>query len=92
MQRLQPAGRAAAAAERPVVQFEVAESENGPTLAGIVPPVVDDAAAGAWYAEGAINLAPLAPGTYLVRAIVLWDGAMVGRVSRSIIVDRGASQ
>ncbi len=92
MQRLQPAGDVVAAAARPVVQFEVAESDDGPTLAGVVPSVADDAAAGAWYAEGAINLASLAPGTYLVQAIVMWDGAIVGRVSRSIILDRGASR
>jgi VWFA-related protein len=88
MQRLQPAGDTASAAARPAVQFEVAESDEGPTLAGVVPPVADDASSGAWYAEGTISLASLAPGTYLVRAIVMWDGKVVGRVSRSIIVDR----
>ncbi len=92
MQRLQPAAGAPAFAARPVVQFEVAESAEGPTLAGVVPPVLDDAATGSWYAEGSINLATLAPGTYLVRAIVMWDGAIVGHVSRSIIVERGASR
>jgi len=88
MQRLQPAGDAASAATRPVVQFEVAESDDGPMLAGVVPSVADDATAGTWYAEGVINLSSLARGTYLVRAIVMWDGKVVGRVSRSIIVDR----
>ena len=38
-------------------------------------------ATGAWYAEGSINLATLAPGTYVMRAIVVWDGAIVGRVT-----------
>ncbi len=92
MRRLLPGGDAAAAAARPVVQFEVVDRADGPTLAGVVPVVADDAAAGAWYAEGTINLASLSPGAYQVRAIVLWGGAIVGRVSRSIVVERVAGQ
>ena len=90
MQRLQP--EAAASATRPVVQFEVAKTDDGPTLVGSVPPVADDGPSGAWYAEGTINLASLAPGSYVVRAIVLWNGAIVGRATRSIIIDSAARQ
>ena len=91
MQRLQPAADAAAAAARPVVQFEVAKSDDGPALAGSVP------------ARRATNPA-LAPGSPRARstwrrwrraptscgALVLWNGAVVGRASRSIIVERRA--
>jgi VWFA-related protein len=90
MQRLQPG--AAAADTRPVVQFEVARSEDGPTLVGSVPPVADDSASGAWYAEGTINIASLAPGSYVVRALVMWDGAIVGRVARTIVLDSATRQ
>jgi VWFA-related protein len=90
MQRLQP--EAAASATRPVVQFEVAKSDDGPALVGSVPLVSDESALDAWYAEGTINLASLAPGSYLVRAIVLWNGAVVGRAARSIIIDSAARQ
>ena len=90
MQRLQP--EAAASATRPVVQFEVAKSDDGPALVGSVPLVSDESALDAWYAEGTINLASLAPGSYLVRAIVLWNGAVVGRATRSIIIDSAARQ
>jgi VWFA-related protein len=85
MQRLQPGD--AASALRPVVQFEVATTEDGPTLVGSVPPVADDGPSGAWYAEGTIKLASLPPGSYIVRAIVMWDGAIVGRATRSIVID-----
>lgn len=88
MQRLQPS--AGTAADRPEVQFEVARTEDGPALVGSVPPVADETGSAAWYAEGTINLASLAPGPYVVRAIVVWDGAVVGRVGRSIII--GAAQ
>ncbi len=87
MQRLQPATGGETAPAKPAVQFEVARSEDGPALVGSVPAVADDTAAGAWYAEGTINLASLPPGSYVVRAIVLWNGAVVGRATRSIIVD-----
>jgi len=90
MQRLQPG--AAGATTRPVVQFEVARDENGPTLVGSVPPVADDGPSGAWYAEATIKLASLPLGSYIVRAIVMWDGAIVGRAARSIIVDAAARQ
>ena len=90
MQRLQPGS--AAPATRPVVQFEVARGEGGPTIVGSVPPVADDGPAGAWYAEGTINMASLAPGPYVVRAVVLWDDAIVGRVTRSIVIDSAARQ
>jgi VWFA-related protein len=91
MRRLQPIGVASPAA-KPVVQFEVAGDDSSPVLAGTVPPVLDDEAPGTWYAEGTISLASLKPGTYLVRAIVLWDGAIAGRVGRSIVVGPGAGQ
>jgi VWFA-related protein len=92
MQRLQPSAGTAAAAARPAVQFEVARSDDGPTLVGSVPPMSDESALDAWYAEGTINLASLAPGSYVVRAIVLWNGAIVGRATRSIIIDSAAKQ
>ncbi|HOG27984.1 MAG TPA: VWA domain-containing protein [Vicinamibacterales bacterium] len=92
MRRLQPAVDAPAAALRPAVQFEVARAEDGPALVGTVPPVADEADGGAWYAEGAVSLATLAPGSYVVRALVTWDGRIVGRASRSIILERAASQ
>ena len=53
---------AGAAADRPEVQFEVARTEDGPALVGSVPPVADETGSAAWYAEGTINLASLAPG------------------------------
>ena len=65
----------------------MARSEDGQAMVGSVPPIADDTASGAWYAEGTINLTSLAPGSYVVRAIVLWNGAVVGRATRSIIVD-----
>ena len=83
LQRLQPG---VAAETRPVVQFEVARSEDGPALVGSVPLVHDESASDAWYAEGTISLASLAPGSYVVRAIILWNGAVVGRATRSIII------
>ena len=54
--------------------------------------MADEADGGAWYAEGAVSLATLAPGSYVVRALVTWDGRIVGRASRSIILERAASQ
>ena len=87
MQRMQPASGSETASARPAVQFEVARSEDGQAIVGSVPPIADDTASGAWYAEGTINLASLPPGSYVVRAIVLWNGAIVGRATRSIIVD-----
>ena len=90
MQRLQPS--AGTAADRPEVQFEVARTEDGPALVGSVPPVADETGSAAWYAEGTINLASLAPGPYVVRAIVVWNGAVVGRVGRSIIIDAAQRQ
>jgi VWFA-related protein len=92
MQRLQPSAGTAAAAARPAVQFEVASSDDGPVLVGSVPLVSDESALNAWYAEGTINLASLAPGSYVVRAIVLWDGAIVGRATRSIVIEAAARQ
>jgi hypothetical protein len=47
---------------------------------------------GAWYAEGTLNLASLAPGDYVVRAIILWEGAIVGTATRSIVIDSVARQ
>jgi VWFA-related protein len=90
VRRLQP--EAAASALRPVVQFEVAATEDGPTLVGTVPPVTDDGTSAAWYAEAAIKLASLSPGSYIVRAIVMWDGAIVGRAARSIVIESAARQ
>ena len=87
MHRLQPSASSETAAVRPEVQFEVARAADGPALVGSVPPVADDTASGAWYAEGTINLASLAQGSYVVRAMVLWDGAVVGRATRSIVID-----
>jgi hypothetical protein len=75
-----------------MVQFEVARSEDGPVLVGSVPAVADDSAEGAWYAEGTIKVGSLDPGAYVVRAIVLWDGAIVGRATRSIVIDSAARQ
>jgi len=92
VRRLQPAADPASAALRPIVQFEVARADGGPALAGTVPPVADDAEAGAWYAEGSVNLATLAPGTYAVRALVSWDGKVVGTTGRTIIIDAAARQ
>ena len=92
MQRLQPAASASASTARPAVQFEVARDEEGPALVGSVPLVNDESTSGAWYAEGTVNLASLAPGSYVVRAIVMWDGAIVGRATRSIIIDSTARQ
>ena len=92
MQRLQPSAGPATAPAKPMVQFEVARSEDGPALVGSVPPVVDETTLGAWYAEGTLNLASLAPGSYVVRAIVVWDGAVVGRATRSIVIDAAARQ
>jgi VWFA-related protein len=90
MQRLQPSQ--AGSTSRPEVQFEVARSEDGPAMVGSVPPVTDETAPGAWYAEGTLNLSSLAPGGYVVRAVILWDGAVVGKATRSIVIDGGTRQ
>ena len=87
MQRLQPASGSETAAARPAVQFEVARSEDGQAIVGSVPPIADDTSSGAWYAEGTLNLKSLAPGTYVVRAVVMWGGAIVGRATRSITIE-----
>jgi len=87
MQRLQPGQ--AGSTSKPMVQFEVARSEDGPAMVGSVPPVTEETTPGAWYAEGTLNLSSLAPGGYVVRAVVLWDGAVVGKATRSIVIDGG---
>jgi len=92
MQRLQPSSGGGTAQAKPMVQFEVARNEDGPALVGSVPAVADDSAEGAWYAEGTVNVGSLAPGAYVVRAIVLWEGAIVGRATRSIVIDAAARQ
>ena len=92
MQRLQPSSGGGTASAKPMVQLEVARSEDGPALVGSVPLVNDESTSGAWYAEGTVNLASLAPGSYVVRAIVMWDGAIVGRATRSIVIDSAARQ
>ena len=65
------------------VRLEIASSPDGRSLATGVPRVTA-AAADRRMVTGAVPIAPLAPGDYVVRAIVSIDGRPVGRVTRTL--------
>jgi VWFA-related protein len=65
------------------VRLEIAASSDGRSL-GTGSPRVNLAAADRRMVVGAIPIAPLAPGDYVVRAIVSVDGRPVGRVTRTL--------
>jgi hypothetical protein len=73
-----------AATDTLTCRFEVASSVDGPAIAGIDGSVrttpTDDRRA----ALGTIDLTPLAPGDYLIRAIVSLNGKEIGRVTRTL--------
>jgi VWFA-related protein len=65
------------------VRLEVAETADGRALATAVPRVVSQGDTRR-IAIGALPIAALAPGDYVVRAIVSVDGRPVGRISRTL--------
>jgi hypothetical protein len=74
------------AAPRPdsvTVRLEVAESADARALVTAVPRIVDQGAQRRMVI-GALPIAALAPGDYVVRAIVSLDGRPVGRATRTL--------
>lgn len=74
------------AAPRPdsvTVRLELAESPDGRALLTAVPRVVNQGEQRR-LAIGALPIAPLSPGDYVVRAIVSVDGRPVGRITRTL--------
>ena len=65
-------------------RFEVASAPDGPSLAGVEGSIrttpTDDRRA----ALGTIDLAPLAPGDYVVRGILALNGKEIGRVTHTL--------
>ena len=67
--------------------FEVAATASGPALLSERPALVEDGAAGQWYAETTMDLSGLSPGPYVLRVIAAGaDGELTrtGRVLRKI--------
>jgi VWFA-related protein len=66
------------------IVFEIAERPDGPAIATSDAKLMASSDADRRVATGELPLAALAPGDYVVRAIVSVNGAPVGRVSRTL--------
>jgi hypothetical protein len=73
-----------AATDTLAARFEVAAALEGPALASIEGAVRTTPNDDRRAALGTIDLAPLTPGDYLVRAIVTINGKEIGRVTRTL--------
>jgi hypothetical protein len=71
-------------AREPVVRLEIAESAEGPAIVGVPARITDTSDADRRVAIGALPIASLFPGDYLVRAIVTDDGKPLGRTTRTL--------
>jgi hypothetical protein len=80
-------GRSAA----PVVRLELAESEDGPAIVSVPARLSETAEADRRIAIGAIPIASIFPGDYIVRAVITNDGTPLGRTSRTLrkVLPRG---
>jgi VWFA-related protein len=71
-------------AREPVVRLELAESVDGPAIVSATARITDTGDADRRIAIGALPIASIFPGDYLVRAVVTDDGKPLGRTTRTL--------
>ena len=71
-------------AKEPVVRLELAEAVDGPAVVSVTARVTETPDPDRRVAIGALPIASIFPGDYLVRAIVTDDGKPLGRTTRTL--------